>query len=375
MSGIYIHIPFCKKRCHYCDFYKSVDLLQVDSFLAALSQEIFLRKDYLNERIISTIYFGGGTPSILSAKQLCEILDLIRTTYTVLSEAEITMEANPDDLSAEYLKEIKSIGINRLSIGIQSFSDKDLIFMGRRHSAMQAIEAVKMSQSVGFENISIDLIYGIPGMSVKQWKENLHQAFQLNVQHLSAYHLTFHKGTQFWKQLAKGAIREIDEDESIIQFETLIEEAKKNDFVHYEISNFALDGFFSKHNTSYWNQTEYLGLGPSAHSYNKATRFWNVSSVKKYLQHIDNKSIAGKLETLSINDKFNDYLLTRLRTCWGISKNQLLQQFGSKYFQYFEQKIIHYISLGFIEESNDNVYITKKGLFISDSIIEELFYV
>lgn len=375
MSGIYIHIPFCKKRCHYCDFYKSVDLLQVDSFLAALSQEIFLRKDYLNERIISTIYFGGGTPSILSAKQLCEILDLIRTTYTVLSEAEITMEANPDDLSAEYLKEIKSIGINRLSIGIQSFSDKDLIFMGRRHSAMQAIEAVKMSQSVGFENISIDLIYGIPGMSVKQWKENLHQAFQLNVQHLSAYHLTFHKGTQFWKQLAKGAIREIDEDESIIQFETLIEEAKKNDFVHYEISNFALDGFFSKHNTSYWNQTEYLGLGPSAHSYNKATRFWNVSSVKKYLQHIDNKSIAGKLETLSINDKFNDYLLTRLRTCWGISKNQLLQQFGSKYFQYFEQKIIHYKSLGFIEESNDNVFITKKGLFISDSIIEELFYV
>jgi oxygen-independent coproporphyrinogen-3 oxidase len=375
MSGIYIHIPFCKKRCHYCDFYKSVDLLQVDSFLAALSQEIFLRKDYLNERIISTIYFGGGTPSILSAKQLCEILNLIRTTYTVLPEAEITMEANPDDLSAEYLKEIKSIGINRLSIGIQSFSDKDLIFMGRRHSAMQAIEAVKMSQSVGFENISIDLIYGIPGMSLQQWKENLQQAFQLKVQHLSAYHLTFHKGTQFWKQLAKGVIREIEEDESIMQFEMLIEEAQKNDFVHYEISNFALDGFFSKHNTSYWNQTEYLGLGPSAHSYNKTTRFWNISSVKKYLQHIDNKTIAGEFETLSINDKFNDYLLTRLRTCWGISKNQLLQQFGSKYFQYFEQKIIHYKSLGFIEESNDNVYITKKGLFISDSIIEELFYV
>ena len=375
MSGIYIHIPFCKKRCHYCDFYKSVDLLQVDSFLAALSQEIFLRKDYLNERIISTIYFGGGTPSILSAKQLCEILNLIKTAYTVLSEAEITMEANPDDLSAEYLKEIKSIGINRLSIGIQSFSDKDLIFMGRRHSAMQAIEAVKMSQSVGFENISIDLIYGIPGMSLQQWKENLQQAFQLKVQHLSAYHLTFHKGTQFWKQLTKGVIHEINEDESIMQFEMLIEEAQKNDFVHYEISNFALDGFFSRHNTSYWNQTEYLGLGPSAHSYNKATRFWNVSSVKKYLQHIDNKTIAGRFETLSINDKFNDYLLTRLRTCWGISKNQLLQQFGSKYFQYFEQKIIHYISLGFIEESNDNVYITKKGLFISDSIIEELFYV
>ena len=375
MSGIYIHIPFCKKRCHYCDFYKSVDLLQVDSFLAALSQEIFLRKDYLNERIISTIYFGGGTPSILSAKQLCEILNLIKTAYTVLSEAEITMEANPDDLSAEYLKEIKSIGINRLSIGIQSFSDKDLIFMGRRHSAMQAIEAVKMSQSVGFENISIDLIYGIPGMSLQQWKENLQQAFQLKVQHLSAYHLTFHKGTQFWKQLTKGVIHEINEDESIMQFEMLIEEAQKNDFVHYEISNFALDGFFSKHNTSYWNQTEYLGLGPSAHSYNKTTRFWNISSVKKYLQHIDNKTIAGRFETLSINDKFNDYLLTRLRTCWGISKNQLLQQFGSKYFQYFEQKIIHYISLGFIEESNDNVYITKKGLFISDSIIEELFYV
>jgi oxygen-independent coproporphyrinogen-3 oxidase len=285
------------------------------------------------------------------------------------------MEANPDDLSAEYLKEIKSIGINRLSIGIQSFSDKDLIFMGRRHSAMQAIEAVKMSQSVGFENISIDLIYGIPGMSLQQWKENLQQAFQLKVQHLSAYHLTFHKGTQFWKQLAKGVIREIEEDESIMQFEMLIEEAQKNDFVHYEISNFALDGFFSKHNTSYWNQTEYLGLGPSAHSYNKTTRFWNISSVKKYLQHIDNKTIAGEFETLSINDKFNDYLLTRLRTCWGISKNQLLQQFGSKYFQYFEQKIIHYKSLGFIEESNDNVYITKKGLFISDSIIEELFYV
>jgi oxygen-independent coproporphyrinogen-3 oxidase len=373
MSGIYFHIPFCKVKCNYCDFYKSTDLSDVSSLLLAIEKELAIREDYLTEKKIGTIYFGGGTPSVLKKEELQHLLELINSKYDVGPNAEITFEANPDDLSPEYLDQLISSGINRLSIGIQSFSDSDLKFMGRRHNAQQAIGAVANAQRAGFSNISADLIYGIPGMSSQQWKSNLETVFSLNVQHLSAYHLTYHEGTPMWSNLQKGVFNEIDEDESIQQFEELIAASAKEGFIHYEVSNFALDTFFSKHNSSYWNQVEYLGLGPSAHSFNKTTRFWNVSDVKKYVKTILQGKIAGEFEELRIVDKYNDYLITGLRTIWGIDKNFIMSEFGNEIWEHFNKQYQRLLPAGIIEENNNRIVISKKGIFISDKIISEFF--
>jgi len=373
MSGIYFHIPFCKVKCNYCDFYKSTDLSNVSSLLLAIEKELAIREDYLTDKKIETIYFGGGTPSVLKKEELQKLLELISANYDVSTNAEITFEANPDDLSPEYLDQLISSGINRLSIGIQSFSDSDLKFMGRRHNAQQAIDAVANAQRAGFSNISVDLIYGIPEMSFQQWKANLETVFSLNVQHLSAYHLTYHEGTPMWSNLQKGVFNEVDEDESIQQFEELISASANQGFIHYEISNFALEGFYSKHNSSYWNQKEYLGLGPSAHSFNKTTRFWNVSDVKMYSEMILQGKNAGEFEELTIVDKYNDYLITGLRTIWGIDKNYIMSEFGTEIQIHFNNNCQRLLSTGIIEEKNNRIVITKKGIFISDKIISEFF--
>jgi len=373
MSGIYFHIPFCKVKCNYCDFYRSTDLSYIPALLQAIEKELSIRKDYLTDRKIETIYFGGGTPSLLKKDQITGLLNLIYSNFDVAPNAEITFEANPDDLSPEYLAQLNSSAINRLSIGIQSFSDNDLRFMGRRHTAQQAIDAVKNAQNAGFNNISIDLIYGIPGMSFLQWQRNLKQAFDLKVQHLSAYHLTYHEGTVLWSNLQKGILTEVLEDESLQQFEELIAQSAGRDFIQYEISNFALEGYYSKHNSSYWKQVEYLGLGPSAHSYNKTTRYWNPSDTMAYLKAIQEGKLAGDYEVLSLTDQFNDYLITSLRTIWGLDKAVIEKEFGKEMLDYFNNSIQRLLTSGVIEERDNRVYITKKGIFISDSIIEELF--
>lgn len=371
MSGIYFHIPFCKKRCNYCDFYKSTDLTFITSYMIALKREMKNRLDYLVDKEINTIYFGGGTPSLLTAFDIEDLLSNCKSLFNLVNNLEITLEANPDDLSIEYLKQLKDIGINRLSIGIQSFSDVDLQFMGRRHSSSQAIMAVKNAQNIGFDNISVDLIYGIPGMSFQQWQENLKQVFELNIQHISAYHLTYHEDTTFWNELKNGKIREIDEENSFKQFNELVEITEVNGFVQYEVSNFAKEGFYSKHNSSYWKQQEYIGLGPSAHSYNGFSRQWNISDVNKYIELIYKKETHFEVEQLSVKDQFNDYIITSLRTIWGIDLNFIEEKYGSKYSQHTLDVSKAYISSAVIEKTNSNIRLTKKGIFISDGIIAD----
>jgi oxygen-independent coproporphyrinogen III oxidase len=373
MSGIYFHIPFCKTRCNYCDFYKSTNLSYIQLFVQAIKVEMNLRSRFLNDTTIQTIYFGGGTPSVLSFLDIDSLLKEVFKTFTVNPDVEITLEANPDDLSAEYLEILRTIGINRLSIGIQSFSDADLKLMGRRHNSEQAINAVKTAQKIGFNNISVDLIYGIPGMSIQQWKTNLKTVFDLGIQHLSAYHLTYHENTSFGDKLQKRVILEVEEEDSLLQFEELICCAEDNGFIHYEISNFAVSGFYSKHNTSYWNQTEYLGLGPSAHSFNKKTRYWNISDVRKYLAELDDGKILGETEVLTQNDRFNDYIITGLRTIWGIDIDYIFNEFGEEFYSQVEKVTAKYFPLGKVKKEKNWVQITKNGIFISDQIISDYF--
>ena len=371
MSGIYIHIPFCKVKCSYCNFYKTTDNSRIDDLVKAIKLEFWLRKDYLHDQQIQTIYFGGGTPSLLNAVQLHDIIRSCNTVLQVKPDAEITIEANPDDLNLTYLETVKAIGVNRLSIGIQSFSQADLKLMKRRHNPIQAINAVKLARQAGFKNISVDLIYGVPGMSFSQWKENLDQVFGMQVEHVSAYHLTYHKGTQLWNDLQKGVIQEIDEAESVKQYQELISVANKFGFIHYEISNFAREGYFSRHNSSYWNQTEYLGLGPSAHSFDKNSRQWNVASLNYYLLSLKNGKIPFKREKLSNKDRFNDYIITTLRTIWGANLKKIESDFGKKYSDHVTSVSKKYLDSGQVIKNGESIYLVKDGWFVSDSIMTD----
>ena len=375
MAGIYIHIPFCRKICSYCDFYKTKDISQKPLFINALISELKKRKDYLSGEKIDTIYFGGGTPSVLTATQITKILDEIEHLFPVNKDAEITLEANPDDLNNKYLSELKTTKINRLSIGIQSFINNDLQSMGRRHDSDQALLAVKNAYETGFKNISIDLIYGLPGLSPEKWDENLELAFSLPVKHISAYHLTYHEGTKFYDLRKKGKLKEIKEELSIEQFNSLINKAKQNGFVHYEISNFARKGYFSQHNSSYWFGEKYLGLGPSAHSFDVKSRQWNVASVKKYVDAIQNNSLYFEHEILSESEQYNDYILTNLRTMWGIDKNKLQEKFRKEKIDYFAQNAQKYILSGHISESATHYFLSRNGYFISDEIMANLMFV
>lgn len=374
MAGVYLHIPFCKKRCIYCDFYKSTDVSEIELYIKTLKRELWFRRDYLSDPHIETIYFGGGTPSVLSSSQIKEILDAVKSVFKVNSEAEITMEMNPDDMSFEYLREIRSIGVNRLSIGVQSFNDNTLKYLGRRHDSKRALDAVVYSKRAGFDNISIDLIYGIPGITKEQWKQDLETAFNLGIQHVSAYHLTYHEGTLLWNELKKGNVKEISEEESRDQFFELIRSSEQNDFIQYEVSNFCLEGFYSKHNSSYWKQAEYLGLGPSAHSFDIRSRQWNISDIKKYLSSDFSGNDYFEKEELTTKDRFNDYVLTSLRTIWGIDLAYIKRNFGEKYLKHILKIYEIYIETPDVIKENDIIKLTKKGYFISDKIISDFMY-
>lgn len=375
MAGIYIHIPFCRQKCYYCDFYKTVNTSLKQKFLSVLNEEAKLRKNYLQNETVKTIYFGGGTPSVLEISELNKILSEIHSHFEVSSEAEITFEANPDDLTTEYLKEIKQAGINRLSIGIQAFQNTHLKKMNRRHDAAQAVEAVENAARLGFSNLSVDLIYGLPGLTETEWKESLHQVFQLPVQHLSAYHLTYHEGTAFHTWLKKGTLKELNETESVEQFNTLIDEAAKAGFEQYEISNFARNSLYSKHNTAYWTGEKYLGLGPSAHSFDQKSRRWNVSHVESYIKGIENKISYFEEEVLSEKDRYNEYILTRIRTKWGVSLAIVNRQFGKKYEDYLSVQCKKYLQSGNILFNEGILTLSRNGLFISDDIMTDLMII
>ncbi|MDA3929951.1 MAG: radical SAM family heme chaperone HemW [Prolixibacteraceae bacterium] len=371
MSGIYFHIPFCKVKCSYCDFYKTTNISKMSELVSAIKLELWLRKDYLADRSIKTIYFGGGTPSLLSAAQIDSLLKACFSVFDVQDNVEITMEANPDDLNLEYLQSILKIGINRLSIGVQSFSQTDLMLMKRRHNPIQAKNAVKFARQAGFKNISVDLIYGVPSMPFEQWKANLNEVFKMDVQHISAYHLTYHQNTQLWNDLKKGKIQEIEETESVLQFNELTKQAKANNFIHYEISNFSKEVFFSQHNSSYWNQTDYLGLGPSAHSYDKKSRQWNVSSLTHYLLALSHNKIPFESEILEVKERFNDYMITSLRTMWGIDLEYVLSEFGQSYVSHVKNIGKKYSKSNQVILKNNSVKLAQDGMFVSDTIMSE----
>jgi len=375
MAGIYIHIPFCKSKCAYCDFFSVATLNRKEEFLQALAKEIELQKNYLGTENLKTIYFGGGTPSVLSIQELEFILSIINKYHTLEIGTEITLEANADDLDYSYLKDLRKIGINRLSIGAQSFIDRHLVLMKRRHNAKKAIEVIDQAQKAGFKNICADLIYGLPEMTMPEWEYNLDQLLKLNIQHISAYHLTIEPNTLFNKWVGLGKINLPTDVESTKQFELLIEKTKNKKFIHYEISNFALDGFFSKHNSSYWKNEKYLGLGPSAHSYNLTSRQWNISSLQKYIARITQGEIPFEIENLTKNDRYNDYILTSLRTMWGTDLNKVENDFGKLYFNFLIKSSAPFFESNHLKKSDNKISLTENGIFISDHIFRALLIV
>jgi oxygen-independent coproporphyrinogen-3 oxidase len=374
-ASIYIHIPFCKQVCYYCDFHFTVSFKRKDAVICAIEKEIALQKDYLKGYLADTIYFGGGTPSVLSPKEISGILNEIYNHYSIAPEPEITLEANPDDVTPEYLSHLRDMNINRLSIGIQSFNDRDLHLLNRRHNGSQAYQCIQDARQAGFNNVTIDLIYGIPGQSVDDWSDNLYKAISMDIPHLSCYHLGIEPKTVFAHHLKKGMIRPVDEATSIQHYEKLIEETKINGYIHYEISNFGKEGYFSRHNSGYWQQKHYLGIGPSAHSFNDTTRHWNTTVNEEYIAAIKQGKLANHTEKLNQQDKYNDYVMTALRTMWGVDTDYISRRFGNKYARHFLANVSLYKDQDYIKYKNGNYYLTDKGMLVSDNIIGKMIFV
>jgi oxygen-independent coproporphyrinogen III oxidase len=371
MAGIYIHIPFCKKLCFYCDFYHLISSDDNSSFIDALLNEASLRHDYLETETVSTIYFGGGTPSVFSIKELGKILDGINKLFRVVENCEITIELNPDDVTPAYLRGLMNLKINRISLGVQSWKDSDLKMLNRRHDSAQAAAALNETFKAGFENVTIDLIYGIPGMSDREWISNLDFSFSFDIKHLSAYHLTFEPGTVFGKMLEKGMIVEIDEEESNSMFNILIERAESAGFIHYEISNFGKPGYFSIHNSNYWKQVIYLGLGPSAHSFNGYSRQWNIRDLKGYIKSVNAGKSFFEQEELDIKARFNEYIMTSLRTMWGIDLEYIEKTFEKEGYDYVVNLAGKFRNYGLMKQEKNTLVLTNQGKLISDNIISE----
>ncbi len=371
MAGIYVHIPFCKKLCNYCDFYHVITTKDHSAFLKALLREAELRQDYAGNEPISTIYFGGGTPSVLSVKELEIVLDYVKTRFSAEPSCEITIELNPDDITPEYLKGLKKLGFNRISLGIQSWRDEDLKMLNRRHTGLQATEALKDTLKAGFENVTIDLIYGIPGMSLKEWESNLDRTLTYDIKHLSAYHLTIEPGTVFGRMKEKGLFEEMDEEKSNAEFNILVRKTESAGFIHYEISNFGKPGYFSVHNTNYWKQVPYIGLGPSAHSFNVYSRQWNISDLKKYIRYVNDGTAFFKKEDLDLKTRFNEYIMTSLRTMWGIDLEYLERTFEKESYDYVINLSGKFIDYGMMKLDKKNLVLTNQGKMISDNIISE----
>jgi len=377
LAGIYIHIPFCKQACYYCDFHFSTSLKRKEDMLIAIKRELELRKDELNKEQIETIYFGGGTPSLLTIGELRMLIDTIYENYEVVEVPEITLEANPDDLSSKKIKELTKLPINRLSIGIQSFFDDDLKFMNRAHTAEESKKCLTEATKY-FDNITIDLIYGVPKMSNEKWLSNLKQAFDFNIPHISSYALTVEEKTVLHKLIEKGKVPPVDENLALEHYNILVEETEKRGYVQYEISNFGYPAYFSKHNTSYWFGEKYLGIGPSAHSFTGFERSWNVSNNTKYINALLADELPSEKEQLSEINRFNEYIMTGLRTIWGVSFQKIEKEFGAMYLEDLKKSAERYIKSGLLEVelrsfSGKVLVTTKKGKFLADGIASDLF--
>lgn len=375
MAGLYIHVPFCVKRCLYCDFYSNTEMKYKDSFVSAVIKEMELRREYLGNESLETIYFGGGTPSQLQAKDFDKIFNAIHRLFDITNCTEITLEANPDDITPEYMSALRALPFNRISMGVQSFNPEDLRFLNRRHDREQAISAVNLCKEKGMTNISIDLIYGLPGQTRQAWEANLEEAIRLDIPHLSAYHLIYEEGTALYKLLEAGKVSPIEEDLSVTLFSTLIDKLTDAGYLHYEISNFARSEHFSRHNSSYWTGKKYLGLGPSAHSYNGTKREWNKSSLPLYLKGIETGIPDIETEALNLHTRYNDYIITGLRTMWGINLNDIQTVFGKELYDYCLSQAASPIKQGALIQSGHTLTLSKTGIFISDGIMSDLLWV
>lgn len=375
MAGIYIHVPFCKTRCIYCDFYSTTRSEWKGRYIEALCKELEMRYTYLKGKPIETLYFGGGTPSQLDEKDFRKVFDTVRRVYGMENCHEITLEANPDDLCPEFLQMLSELPFNRISMGIQTFDDTTLKLLKRRHNAAQAIRAVELCRAHGFRNISIDLIYGLPGETTERWEKDLQQAIALDVEHISAYHLIYEEGTPIYKMLQKHQVEEVDEDSSVRFFTLLIDRLHEAGYEHYEISNFCKPGMYSRHNTAYWKGIPYLGCGPSAHSFNAETREWNTASLEGYIKSIEEGQRSSETEILDKVTRYNEYIMTSLRTMWGVSLTYTEEAFGTELRQYCTKMAAPYLQSHKLEMQADRLHLTREGIFVSDGIISDLMFI
>ncbi|UUW10467.1 radical SAM family heme chaperone HemW [Flavobacterium plurextorum] len=379
MSGIYIHIPFCKQACHYCDFHFSTSMKKKNEMVLALAKEIAMRKNELldsaqNDNKIETIYFGGGTPSVLSNEEINFLISEVYKNYKVSDNPEITLEANPDDLSAERILELSRSPINRLSIGIQSFYEEDLKMMNRAHNSAEAKKCLEEATKY-FDNISLDLIYGIPGMTDEMWKQNIETALSFGVPHISSYALTVEPKTALSKLIQTGKIAEPQDEAASNHFMILVDTLQKNGFIHYELSNFGKENYFSKNNSAYWLGKKYIGIGPSAHSYDGEKRGWNIANNSLYLKAIQNNELPIETEILTISDRYNEYIMTGLRTIWGVSLERIENEFGLEYLNYLKKQSQKFLDDGLLSIENNILKPTPRGKFLTDGIASDLFYV
>ena len=376
MSGIYIHIPFCKQACHYCDFHFSTSMKKKDDMVLALAKEIGMRKPFdsaQDDNIIETIYFGGGTPSVLSNEEINFLISEVYKNYKVIENPEITLEANPDDLSAERILELSKSPINRLSIGIQSFYEDDLKMMNRAHNSAEAKKCLEEATKY-FDNISLDLIYGIPGLSDEMWRQNIQTALDFGIPHISSYALTVEPKTALSKLIQTGKVAEPQDEVASNHFMILVEMLQKNGFIHYELSNFGKENYFSKNNSAYWLGKKYIGIGPSAHSYDGEKRGWNVANNSLYIKAIQNNELPIETETLTISDRYNEYIMTGLRTIWGVSLDRIEKEFGTEYLDYLQKQSEKFLNDELLSIENNILKPTPKGKFLTDGIASDLFY-
>jgi oxygen-independent coproporphyrinogen-3 oxidase len=378
MSGIYIHIPFCKQACHYCDFHFSTSLKKKDEMVLALAKEIELRKGEFENESIETIYFGGGTPSMLQIEDLQLLIEAVYSNYQVVENPEITLEANPDDLfpslsfRRNLFEELKVIGVNRLSIGIQSFFEDDLKLMNRAHNVEEAKKCLEIATQY-FDNISIDLIYGIPNMSNEKWLKNIETALSFGVPHISSYALTVEPKTALHTFIQKGIIPQPEDEVAAAHFQILVDKLSEKGFIHYELSNFGKENYFSKNNSSYWLGKKYIGIGPSAHSYDGQNRGWNVSNNALYIKSIQENKLPIEIETLTKTDRYNEYVMTGLRTIWGVSLGRIEEEFGKTYLDYLNQQASKFIEDHLLFVDDNILRTTKNGKFLCDGIASDLF--
>jgi oxygen-independent coproporphyrinogen-3 oxidase len=373
MSGIYIHIPFCKQACHYCDFHFSTSMKKKEEMVLAIAEEIQMRKSEFENEQVETIYFGGGTPSVLTSEEINFLIAAVYSHYSVIENPEITLEANPDDLSSERIIELSKSKINRLSIGIQSFFEEDLQLMNRAHNSAEAKKCLEEATKY-FDNISLDLIYGIPEMTNEKWKQNIETALSFGIPHISSYALTVEPKTALNKLIQTGKIAAPKDEVAQEHFAILVETLEANDFIHYELSNFGKQNYFSKNNSAYWLGKKYIGIGPSAHSYDGISRSWNVSNNSLYLKSIQEDKLPNEIEILSITDRYNEYVMTGLRTIWGVSLNRIKTEFGIIYLEYLNKQSQKFLNDDLVFIENNILKPTPKGKFLTDGIASDLFY-